>query len=331
MTLFFSNFYKLDAICNVEITGLLDTTWTRSHLAISTVGGSAIKPEGNGSGLAIRPLKLMPGIDVPGHPNAVADFVSMAHLNNLIYLVVSTRFPIFYVGITRGGLRKGIFDTGRLIHHARKMLAIRESSTSHTGGWLKHAVDRYETNLTRFISRVSDQQFNQNLLGDVYVAIAHCGNDLWSPASVEEAVLNTVERALNGPYGHMQKMNTAGSGRESIEINLPNNINDIFHVAVGCGDLSDLSGDWNVIPGDEIDACKSSLLVVLKQVGKLSLGDILGTALFHMQEKCRQTERAVFYIQGRPEDWVGLWAHWGPIFSDLSKDTGVSIELRFAR
>ncbi|QWE15856.1 hypothetical protein [Polynucleobacter sp. AP-Nino-20-G2] len=134
---------------------------------------------------------------------------------------------MFYIGVTEGGLRSGIFDAGRLIHHARKMLAIRESSTSHTGGWLRHAVERYDDNVAAHALGANDPEFFHNLLGDIYIAVAHQGHDAWAPASVEGTVLDFVESALNARHGNMQKMNTAGLGRDPVDIQLPGNFDQI--------------------------------------------------------------------------------------------------------
>lgn len=232
MPLIFSNLYKLDVICDVGITGPFNTSWTKSYVAIPSGKATSTKPDGVGSGLKICPLKLKPGIELAGHQNSIADLVPMANLNHLIYLVVSTRYPMFYVGVTEGGLRSGIFDTGRLIHHARKMLAIRESSTSHTGGWLTHAMERYDANLAAHTLRVNDQDFLQDLLGDVYIAVGHQGHDAWTPASVEDTVLSQVETKLNSDGRVVQKMNTAGSGRDPVDIELPDNFDRIIQESI---------------------------------------------------------------------------------------------------
>ena len=228
MSLIFSNLYKLDVICDVGIAGQFNTSWIKSYEVIPSGKATSTKPDGVGSGLKIRPLKLKSGIEVAGHPNSLDDLVPMANLNHLIYLVVSNRFPMFYVGITEGGLRTGIFDTGRLIHHARKMLAVRESSTSHTGGWLAHAVERYDANLDAYSLRASDQEFLQGLLGDIYIAIAHQTHDAWTPASIEDTVLNKIDEKLNSEGRVFQKMNTAGSGRNPVDIQLPANLDQII-------------------------------------------------------------------------------------------------------
>ncbi|MBU3587749.1 hypothetical protein ICN30_07875 [Polynucleobacter sp. 31A-FELB] len=330
MTLQFSDFYKLDSICDVKVSGSFDSAWSKAYVSISSGSSASTKPDGVGSGLKIGPLKLKPGIDVAGSPEAMADFVSMANLNHLIYAVISTRYPILYVGITEGGLRNGIFDKGRLIHHARKMLAIRESSTSHTGGWLGHAIERYDNNISAYNLRFNDEQFQQDLLEDVYIAIAHQGHDSWSPAKVEETVLGELDKGLNASARGIKKMNTAGSGRDPVNIQLPGNIAQTLAKIMITGDLPNLQGDWNVIPSDAYNVCKSNLLVVVKQVGTWSVGDILGTALSHVRDKCRSTKKVLIYIQITQSEWEVLWAQWSDYYEELVKDLGVEIELRFA-
>lgn len=330
MTLQFSDFYKLDSICDVKISGSFDSAWSKTYVSIPSGSRASTKPDGMGSGLKISPLKLKPGIDLAGSPLAKADFVAMAKLNHLIYVMISTRYPILYVGITEGGLRNGIFDAGRLINHARKMLAIRESSTSHTGGWLDHAVERYEDNVAAYGLRVNDEQFHQDLLSDVYISIAHQGHDSWSPASVEETVLGEIEKSWNISARGIKKMNTAGSGCSPVDIRLPGNVEQVFTKDSFIPDFLDSLEEWNVIPSDIHDICKPNLLVVVRQVGNWSLGDILGSTLSHMRDKCRDTKRIVFYIQISPPEWDLLWSKWSGYFDELVKNSGVSLELRFA-
>lgn len=101
-------------------------------------------------------------------------------------------------------------------------------------------------------------------------------------------------------------------------------------LVIGQGELSDLSGDWNVIPSDKGDVCKPNLFVVVKQEGNWSLGDILGAALSHVRDQCRGTKKILIYIKISQSEWAELWTRWGKYYETLSQDTGVEVELRFA-
>lgn len=229
MPLFFSNFHRLDDLCVVDVKGVFDPNWTKSYIQIQQGVKKVvnyIKPCGLGSGLLLKPLKLRHN-SVDGDLTSLAlnDISSSFNLNQLIYVIVSSRFPILYVGISEGGLVKGILKDGRLRHHIHKMLAIRESSTSHTQGWLEHAKERYEANLIAYANKESDQQFNNSLMSDVYIAIGNCGHDNWSAKNVEGTVLEGFKLQLNRPQRLIQVMNSGGVKYDPIAINFPGNIN----------------------------------------------------------------------------------------------------------
>lgn len=120
--------------------------------------------------------------------------------------------------------------------------------------------------------------------------------------------------------GHTHNLSAATSSQMSISSNLE----------IGKRVLADLSGEWNIIPSDQYDVCRPSLLVMVKQVGAWSVGDILGTALSHVRDKCRSTKKVLIYIQITQSEWEALWAQWSDYYEELVKDLGVEIELRFA-
>ena len=123
-------------------------------------------------------------------------------------------------------MRNGIFDSGRLIHHARKILAISKggTSTSHTRGWLDHAIERYKNNVAAYGLHLNDEQFQQDLLSDIYIAIAHQGHDSWAPVKVEGTVLDELDRGMNASTRGIKIMNSASTGRDPVIVRLPRNI-----------------------------------------------------------------------------------------------------------
>jgi hypothetical protein len=228
MTLIFTNFHQLGAICDIRIDGTFNAHWNKQYIQI--IQGKKkkkkyTKPDGVGSGLRSKPLKLK----VSQAPNDKAD-LALTELapamvfNQIIYAIVSKSYPILYVGISEGGLQKGVLKDGRLRHHLHKMLAIRESGTSHTTGWLQHAMERYDANALAKQANHSEQVFKASLLDDVYIAIGHCGHDNWSSNQVEGTVLNAFEVRLSKPGCPVQVMNTATVKYDPIDIQLPGNI-----------------------------------------------------------------------------------------------------------
>jgi len=228
MTLIFSNFHQLGAICDIRIDGVFNPHWNKQYIKI--IRGKKkirkyIKPDGIGSGLKSKPLKL--GVrQAPGDKVDLAssELTTAMAFNQIIYAIVSVRYPILYVGISEGGLQNGTLKDGRLRHHVHKMLAIRESGTSHTAGWQKHAVERYDSNVLTKKVNPSEQIFNAGLLDDVYVAIGHCGHDNWSSSQVEGTVLNAFEVQLSKHDRPIQIMNTATVKYDPINVQLPPNI-----------------------------------------------------------------------------------------------------------
>lgn len=228
MTLVFTNFHQLGAICDINLDGVFNLSWNKQYIEI--IQGKKkkkkyTKPDGVGSGLKSKPLKLGASRAPRDKADlALAELAPAMSLNQIIYVIVSKRYPILYVGISEGGLQKGVFKDGRLRHHLNKMLAIRESGTSHTAGWLQHAMERYDANVLVKQANHSEQVFKAGLLDDVYIAIGHCGHDNWRSNQVEGTVLNAFEVQLSKPGCPVQVMNTATVKYDAIDIKLPSNI-----------------------------------------------------------------------------------------------------------
>lgn len=229
MPLQFSNFYKLDTVCSVAITGSFNPSWNGSYVPIHSGGGVYKQPHGGGSNLSIKPLNIKPGVVEEGSSVRIDDIATLKSLNNLIYIVISSRYPIAYVGISERGLHQGIFGRGRFIQHLRKLLVSCDGATNHTGGWLQHAYRRYLDNALLKSSGVSDQDFLKNVLSDIYIAIGGCGNDAWEPKKVEGTVFDAAISAMTGFSSNVEGMNskTGGLGRDPIAVALPSNLSQI--------------------------------------------------------------------------------------------------------
>ncbi len=228
MTLIFTNFHQLGAICDIKIDGAFNPYWNKQYIEIiqgKKKKSKCIKPDGFGSGLNSKPLKLrLRQVQGDKVDLALTDLAPVMNFNQIIYVIVSKKYPILYVGISEGGLLKGVLKNGRLRHHVHKMLAIRESGTSHTAGWLQHALDRYDANLLAKEEGLSEQDFKARLLDDVYIALAHCGHDNWEPKQVEGTVLNAFRTQMSSVMRPIQIMNTATVKYDPVEIEFPGNI-----------------------------------------------------------------------------------------------------------
>ena len=228
MTLTFTNFHQLGMVCSIRIDGEFNPSWNKQYIEI--IQGKKkktkyIKPDGVGSGLNLKSLKFGMNQALTDEADfALTEITPAMAYNQIIYAIVSKQYPILYIGISEGGLHKGVFKNGRLRHHVNKMLAIRESGTSHTIGWKEHAVERYDNNVLSQQVNHSEQSFKKCLLDDVYIAIGYCGHDNWRPKQVEGTVLNTFEVQLNKPDRPIKKMNTATVKYDPVDIRLPGNI-----------------------------------------------------------------------------------------------------------
>jgi hypothetical protein len=228
MTLIFTNFHQLSAICDIRIDGSFTPNWNKQYIEIiqgKKKKNKYIKPDGVGSGLKSKPLKLkMSQSSDELTVKALGELTSALAFNQIIYVIVSKRYPILYVGISEGGLLKGVLKDGRLRHHLHKMLAIRESGTSHTAGWLQHAIERYDANVLAREEISSEQVFKAGLLDDIYIAIGHCGHDNWKSKQVEGTVLDMFKAQIDSPDRPIQIINTATVKYDPIAIQLPGNI-----------------------------------------------------------------------------------------------------------
>ncbi len=223
MQLSFSPLQKLVHVCAVEVGGIFNVNWQKTYDAVRQGSQSYIRPSGGGSGLRIDKLainNLKNGVDYQSRD--LSDVIQTQE--KLIYLLVSDRYPITYVGITEGGLQNGILNRGRLKHHINKLLAIGSASTSHTAGWQDHALKRFDDNKFRLEVAQSNEVFLQVVLDDLHIAFGSCDDPNWGPKDHEGYVLSAVFEHLNGYAKQIQILNTGAMSYRPIVINFPNNL-----------------------------------------------------------------------------------------------------------
>jgi hypothetical protein len=243
----FSAFNPLTKICNIEVTGDFNSTWNGEYDRTRHGKQSYIHPSGLGSGLRIKILAVRRECSSNSDnevPDATLDPLLTAaqsvdtqrsdtdhpdnfpDQDNLIYIIVSKKYPILYVGITTGGLQEGIFNRGRLKHHLNKLLAICASETSHTVGWNHHTKQRYEDNKIAFGSKVSDVDFRGSVLNDLYISVGTANDQQWEPKKHEGFVLSAAFETLGGYRQQLQILNTGAMSYEPIPMVLPPNLSD---------------------------------------------------------------------------------------------------------
>ncbi len=210
MALIFSDFYKLDQLAKLNLMGNFSTTWNGSYHA--TANGMEPDP---GSGLTSGTLPMQ---DESALPDPIQ---ALLQGRGLIYIFVSTKYPILYVGITSKDLRTGFFGSGRISHHARKLLAVRGGGTNHTGGWTQHAVQRYQDFVNDLVHGVATLgNITAHLCDDWRFAFASCD----TPKQHEGFVLDLIAAQLR----NVIILNIGTGPRVPIKVQLPPNLVTVF-------------------------------------------------------------------------------------------------------
>lgn len=130
--------------------------------------------------------------------------------------------------MTAKGFPNGVFGSGgKLTHHVRKILAIKNGAgTSHTGGWVQHAVERYQDLATRFNGQqiASASLDDSDLLGDVLISFGTSGLDWTSKdhEGIAQAYFQQRFEELSGKT--FACMNTQGTSRKSATVIEPENL-----------------------------------------------------------------------------------------------------------
>ncbi len=215
MALVFSDFYKLDQLAQLRLGGSFSISWDGTYLP--TRNGKIPNP---GSGLSSGNLPMKDENSLPTPIQALLED------RGLIYIFISTKYPILYVGITENNLKEGFFGPGRISHHARKLLAALGGGTSHTGGWTDHAVQRYR-DFVKLIAQgdATLERTAFHLCDDWRFAFASCR----FPKKHEGFVLDQVAPLLSNFWGNVIILNSNPDSlkRDHVEIKLPQNLDTV--------------------------------------------------------------------------------------------------------
>lgn len=214
MEIRFTPCYPLLDIANLSISGDFLPMWDKKYETRYSRNGkpSGVHPTLNGSRLKVSKIRSL----IEGKK----EIKQLAEENEIVYLLFSDVYKIFYVGITSKGIQKGIFGSnGRLIHHIRKLIASNNSSTSHTKGWQAHAIDRYE-DFVESPSRPTDS----DLLSDVWIAFG-AGSIGWQSKDYEGTVVSYFEARLSDLREMpVLKLNTGSTLSQDAQIKEPKNL-----------------------------------------------------------------------------------------------------------
>lgn len=220
MSLNFSRFYRIDELVQLDIQGAFNQTWTKEYDHLWSAGRKYTQPH-VGSGIHVKKVKLLPSNKLPDDIRSFTELEVQHH--GFIYVLVSCRYPILYVGISEGSLRNGVFGVGRLLHHIRKLLAASGGITNHTAGWRSHAIKRYE-DIVESLSQTGGAGGNLDSLGpilwgDLRIAIAHSLN----AKQHEGDVLDQFESRLNRNGASVEILNSGSTNRMPATILFPKN------------------------------------------------------------------------------------------------------------
>lgn len=217
LTMQFTHFHPLESIAHVNVAGVFDPGWSGRYVRIWQPGSSYRQPEGNGSGLIIPGLRLLPEHALP------ADLRPLTKARGFVYVLVSCTYPILYVGITLGTLGSGMFGAGRFPHHVRKLLASRGCSTNHAKGWHEHARQLHAHIKAQVEARHVDPAdmlaLAPRLWGDWRIAVAHHPD----PEPHEGTVLHRFEALVHQRHGQCMILNTRKVRCEPVDIHVPGN------------------------------------------------------------------------------------------------------------
>lgn len=220
----FSNVYPLLQICTPSLSGEFRTGWSKDYEQIAYGANRKVRvPVDDGSQLRLK--------DLPVNPELTEDIKDTFKCQQGIYLLTSTRFNIFYVGITEKGFVDGIFGGGRLAHHVRKLLAIKNGqATSHTEGWIPHAIERYST-LERLAQNGEREALStEDLLNDMVVSFG-VAKGAWSSKNHEGTVLDYFQNRLQDIRGsNFTCLNSQSTKRQPAQIIEPENLKSAINV-----------------------------------------------------------------------------------------------------
>jgi hypothetical protein len=225
----------MEKLAPLIVYGILNRKWNKRYSS-DMKGTSRIYPDDLGSGLVLLAPKLFPQDLLPIEVQQLNETA-----NGLIYVLTSTSYPILYVGISAKNLSKGLFNEGRISHHLRKIFAIHSVSTSHTKGWQKQAISRYEDRIIIKDEDITHASFSTDMScvgSDLQISFGYC-NDDWNPEDYEGTVFDYFESRLKLVHSDLLVMNTKKMNRSEALISKPSNL-DVVLNKFGALDLSDV-------------------------------------------------------------------------------------------
>ena len=218
MSLVFTNYYPLEELVGVNVSGDFNKEWDGKYVLL-WYGNRGYTQPSTGSGLSVGSLPIL---DMDMLPRDVRGQLESAQGNNgngWVYVIRSCKFRILYVGITKGNLSTGIFGSGRFSHHLRKLLAVVGASTNHTAGWHKHAIARY-SEVKSASQENSELNLASMLWGDLRIAIAHTP----TPGQFERFVLDSFNDQMSSQGTQIDILNRAVNGDSKCKITFPCNL-----------------------------------------------------------------------------------------------------------
>ena len=209
----FTRMYNIRTIAKITISGDFNCSWNGRYHRVSRNNNTKFEPV-IGSGLNVRKIALKEKTLLPD------DILNLADFSNIIYTIVSNKFPILYTGITTGDLQTGVFGPGRLQHHARKLLASLNSSTNHTQGWHNHAYTRH-----KFLTEKLDKQDLETALDDVFISFAH----ITDPESFEGTVFQAFKDRFEKQQIQPTVLNHKKMKSNLSTVKLPTNLDELIY------------------------------------------------------------------------------------------------------
>lgn len=242
MDLLFTNFYPLEKLIPIIVEGALSCNWNKLYSSKNALS-SRIYPDAFGSGQNLLTPKLFSREILPPEIEVVNQ---AAH--GLIYVLTSIYYPILYVGISSKNLSEGLFSEGRISHHLRKIFAIHNVSTSHTQGWQKPAIRRYEDRVAIENQNTVNIPFSIDMScvgSDLQIAFGYCNTRQWNAEDYEGTVFDYFESKLKSAHPDLVSMNTKKMNRSKAHISQPGNLDAVVS-EFGSLNLSDIDHSLNL-------------------------------------------------------------------------------------
>jgi hypothetical protein len=223
MVIRLSSFHPLWALAPIIANRPLVKDWGCTYETVTVGKAKSTYPVRGGAGQVIQTPKLLKGSLLPEDIVALDD-----GRKGVIYVLVSTAYPILYVGISNGTLRDAVFGRGRLGHHLRKLFACHLSSTSHTQGWPLHAIQRYQDRVgAAGLIDCEEYRCPETMIGaDLMIAVASLEHP-WNPGDFEGTLLDIAHEAFTDAHPDLMVLNTGKVKRQPANIVLPANLGDV--------------------------------------------------------------------------------------------------------